>query len=56
MIDPKKLAEELVRVQPMPNDAIKNLYEMSKDKKELQAEGYKPVSRLGLLWIKDETT
>jgi len=37
----------------MPNDAIKNLYKASKSKEELQAEGYNPVSGLGLVWIKD---
>lgn len=54
MIDPKKLAEELANVQPMPNNAIKDLYEISKSEKELRAEGYKPVSVLGLMWTKDE--
>lgn len=54
MIDPKKLAEELVSVQPMPNDAIKKLYEASKKEEQLKAEGYKPVSGLGLMWVKEE--
>jgi hypothetical protein len=54
MIDPKKLAEELISVQPMPDNAIKDLYEASKSEEELRAEGYKPVSGLGLTWIKDD--
>lgn len=54
MIDLKKLAEELASVQPMPNDAIKGLYELSKSEEELLAEGYKPVSGLGLMWTKDK--
>lgn len=54
MIDPEKLAEELISVQPMSNDAIKPLYEASKKEGQLKAEGYKPVSGLGLMWIKEE--
>lgn len=54
MIDPKKLAEELCRVQPMPDNAIKGIYELSKSEKELRAEGYKPVSGSGLMWTKDD--
>lgn len=54
MIDPKKLAEELISVQPMPDNAIKGLYEISKSKEELEAEGYKPVSGLGLMWVKKD--
>ena len=58
MIDGKKLAEEianqLINVQPMPSDAIKTLYEESKTKEELEAEGFTLVSNIGLMWIKDE--
>lgn len=37
----------------MPCDAIKTLYEESKTKEELEAEGFTPVSNIGLMWIKD---
>jgi hypothetical protein len=49
---PQKLAEELVSVQPMPSDSISALYAVSKSKEELEAEGYKPVSKIGLMWVK----
>lgn len=47
----QKIAEELNSVQPMPSDAIKNLYEASKNEEELKAEGYEPVSEIGLVWV-----
>lgn len=50
----EKIAEELCSVQPMPNDCIKNLHDAGKSKNELIKEGYKPVSGLGLMWVKDE--
>jgi hypothetical protein len=48
----EKLAEELCSVQPMPSDIFKNLYECAKKEEDLIKEGYKPVSRLRLMWIK----
>lgn len=53
MIDPKKLAEEICSVQPMPNDVFSKIYEESKSEKDLLEEGYTPVSSLGLLWTKE---
>lgn len=47
------LAHEICAVQPMPSDAISKLLEGGKTTAELRAEGYRPVSRLGLLWVKD---
>ena len=52
-IDPKKIAEELVSVQPMPNDCLKGLYEHSLSEKELKEQGYKPASKIGLMWVKE---
>jgi hypothetical protein len=49
-----QIANEIVSVQPMPEDVIKKLYEQSMTKEELKKEGYKPVSRLGLMWVKDD--
>jgi DNA-directed RNA polymerase subunit F len=49
----EQIANEIVSVQPMPKDAIKKLYEQSMTREELKKEGYKPVSRLGLMWVKD---
>lgn len=57
MIDGKKFAEdiakELISVQPM-GEAFYQLYKNSKSQEELAREGYKPVSRMGLMWIKDD--
>lgn len=53
-IDPNTLAADICSVQPMPSDAIANLYKEAKSTEELKAEGYEPVSSLGLLWVKKE--
>lgn len=50
---PQKIAEEIVSVQPVSNDAMKAVLENSKSKKDLIEEGYKPVSSLGLMWTKN---
>lgn len=50
----EQIGEQLVSVQPMPNDCFKNLYEASKTEDELRKDGYKPVSGLGLIWVKNE--
>lgn len=49
-----KMVKDLISVQPMDEagKAFKELYELSKSKSDLKKEGYKPVSRLGLLWVK----
>ena len=52
--NPKDIAEQLVSVQPMPDNCLKELRELSKSEQELQAEGYKPVSSLGLMWTKED--
>ena len=54
-IDPDTLARDICSVQPMPNNAFADLYKVAKSTEELKAEGYKPVSNLGLMWIKKET-
>ena len=51
----RKLVEDILSVQPMPNDVMKDLFESAKDKKDLEKDGYKPVSRLGLLYIKEHS-
>ena len=48
------IAKELCSVQPMPNNMLSELYKHGKDATQLVEEGYKPVSRLGLLWIKKD--
>lgn len=53
-IDPNVLAADICSVQPMPSDAIANLYKEAKSTEELKAEGYEPVSPLGLMWIKKD--
>ena len=48
----QSIAEELVNVQPMDGSALKALMDNAKSPKELAAEGYVPVSQLGLMWMK----
>jgi hypothetical protein len=48
------IAKQLVNVQPMSSDCLEGLRELSKSEQELRAEGYKPVSGLGLMWIKED--
>jgi hypothetical protein len=50
----KKLAEEILSVQPMLDNVMKDLFEAAIDKAELEKDGYKPVSQMGILWIKIE--
>ena len=50
----EQMARDICSVQPMPSDLFSNLYKSSKSREDLVKEGYKPVSRIGLLWIKDE--
>lgn len=49
----KQIAEEIVNVQPMDPNLFKNLIAASTPREKLIEEGYKPVSRMGLLWIKE---
>lgn len=53
-LDPNVLAADICSVQPMPNNVISELYIAAKSRDELIEEGYKPVSNLGLMWIKDD--
>ena len=50
-----RIAKEILEVQPMNGalDGLKTLYENSLSKEELERQGYKPVSRLGLMWVKE---
>lgn len=50
------IARQLLSVQPMneAGKALHSLYKNSKSREELINEGYKPVSRMGLMWIKDD--
>jgi hypothetical protein len=50
----EQIAKELTSVQPMPNTLFSDLYKAGKSTKELKAEGYVPVSNLGLMWIKKD--
>ena len=59
MVDGKSIAEDIARqlisVQPMDEagKALTELYKQAKSKEELLADGYKPVSDMGLMWIKE---
>ena len=50
----QQIAEELCSVQPMTNDTFKTRYDAATDRETLIDEGYKPVSRIGLMWVKDD--
>ena len=48
-----QIAAEIVSVQPMTSTAISDLMAVAFSEKKLIADGYKPVSQIGLLWTKD---
>ena len=50
------IAMELVSVQPMDEagKALSELYKHSKSIQQLIDEGYKPVSQMGLMWVKTD--
>jgi len=50
----RKIAEEIISVQPMDPELFKKLTDNSMSKEELIANGYKPVSSLGLMWTKED--
>jgi len=50
IISPEKLAEE-IGAQPMVK--VRFTLGLEYSKKELEEAGYKPVSSMGLIWIKD---
>ena len=51
---PEQIAKEICSVQPMDPKLFCDLYKTAKSKEQLEKEGYRPVSRLGLMWIKDD--
>lgn len=51
---PNAIAQEIISVQPMPDNIFVQLGEEAMDETELIKAGYKPVSRMNLMWIKDE--
>ncbi len=53
-IIPQSIAESIVNIDPMPDNIIKELIENSSNTSKLIEDGYKPVSNLGLLWIKTD--
>ena len=53
------IAQELLSVQPIPDNTFQKLIEASKTTDELVAEGYVPVeqiSPLSMIWIKKDET
>jgi len=51
----EQLAQSLISVQPMPDNLLKDaLNAPYLSNTELVNQGFKPVSRFGLLWVKDE--
>lgn len=55
-VDPNILAKDICSVQPMPDDCLKGLFAGAKSEEELKAKGYRPVSGMGLMWIKDDNS
>jgi len=53
-IMPDQIANKIVSVQPMPSASFVAIYDHSKSEEELKKEGYKPVSQMGMMWIKEE--
>lgn len=47
-----QIANDIVSVQPMPNNIIKDLYDNSMSEEQLKKEGYSPLSNLNLVWVK----
>lgn len=50
------IALEILSVQPMDEagKALSELYKHSKSTPQLNDEGYKPVSQMGLMWVKTD--
>lgn len=51
---PLALAESLVHVQQMDPTVVRDLYNSGMTTEQLKAAGYVPVSKLGLMWTKQE--
>ena len=51
---PEETAKELNAVEPMPSTGMEELLDQARSAEWLQANGYEPVSRLGLIWRKKE--
>ena len=51
---PDQIAKELISIQPMGNNVISDLYKVSLTETELKEQGYKSVSDMGLMWIKND--
>jgi len=48
----EQIANDIVSVQPMPNNIIKELYDNSMSEEQLKKESYSPLSNLKLVWVK----
>lgn len=48
------MAQQICSVQPMVINQLQHLYEVGETTEELKKRGYRPVSRIGLMWVKDE--
>lgn len=53
---PLALAGSLVHVQQMDPTVIRDLYNSGMTTEQLKAAGYVPVSKLGLMWTKKESS
>lgn len=51
------IAKKIISVQPMGEaaKAFAEIYNNARSEKELLKDGYKPVSRLGLMYIKEKS-
>lgn len=53
---PRTIAEELCSVQPMSKEvgeAFMTLMKNAQSPEELRKQGYRPVSNMGLMWVKE---
>jgi len=48
----REMAEQLVSVQPMDSNLMKDIFKHGKSEAELIEAGYSPVSNHNLLWMK----
>ena len=50
----RKIAEEIISVHPTDPEIFSKIKENSMTREELIVNGYEPVSKLGLMWVKKE--
>lgn len=49
---PADIAKQLVSVQPVDPEPFLKMVKHAQSKEQLEAAGFRPVSHLGLMWVK----